>query len=113
MAGVLCRIGIENEQTAVPEIMDLLSGLMEETSPNSKGTQSFSLQSSLGSSERIVLTSVFVFKHLSIVCTVSRRLKQSLPRHFREWLTSKLSEVLICKNIGIHTTEKNWSLAFI
>ena len=38
--GILCRIAIENNQTPVPEVTDLLCGLMEKTT-NSKGRKHF------------------------------------------------------------------------
>jgi len=46
LLGVLCRIAIENQQTAVPEIADLLCGLIEDMSTNSNGMESLSLQTS-------------------------------------------------------------------
>ena len=38
--GILCRIAIENNQTPVPEVTNLLCGLMEEAT-NSKGMKHF------------------------------------------------------------------------
>ena len=38
--GILCRIAIENNQTPVPEVTNLLCGLMEEVT-NSKGMKHF------------------------------------------------------------------------
>lgn len=37
--GGLCRIAVENGQHPVPEIIDMQCGLIDNTSPDSKGTE--------------------------------------------------------------------------